>query len=297
MQLRNMKLMLVTLGAMSMVLTGCPEEMQTLTCTADADCLESELCHPTAKVCVQTCTSSADCPDTAKSCAAMGAGSSQMICQCSTDALCNQGRETADLACDPTSKVCVPKCTADADCAAGQTCDTTAGICKATAQTCNPANQPGTCSYGQVCSATANKCEAAPQGTCAEATGTGVPTWNQSGGTAPVIVSATAQRLASTNATNECANGVPAGLVTIRFYAPGGLTAHTSLSDLQNHVKFRNLSTGNFFGANFSRQDPPVNAVEGTMQIGIGCGNSTETAALYIANEAGQTSNVVCVSW
>jgi len=287
---------LVALGAMGLVQTACGTGTYDLTCSVDKDCLESELCHPDAKVCVQTCTSSADCPDS-RDCSALSPTNTQTICKCSTSQLCNRDREEADLACDPTYKVCVGKCSADADCAAGQTCDMTTSVCKAAAQTCNPANQPGTCSYGQVCSATANKCEAAPQGTCAEATGTGAPTWNQSGGTAPVIVSATAQRLATTNSSNECGGGAAAGLVTIRFYAPGGLTSHTTLVDLQNHVKFRNQSTGQFFGANFSRQDPPVNAVEGTMQVGIGCGNSTETAALYIANEAGQTSNVVCVSW
>jgi Cys-rich repeat protein len=293
MQLRNMKLMLVTLGAMSMVLTGCPEDMKALTCMENADCLESELCHPTAKVCVQTCTSSADCPDTAKTCAAM-TGSSQMICQCSTDALCNQGRETADLACDPTSKVCVPKCTADADCATGQTCDTTAGICKAAAQTCNPANQPGTCSYGQVCSATANKCEAAPQGTCSQATG--APAWNQTGGTAPVIVSVTATRLSTTNTTTQCGDGGPAGLVTIRFYAPGGLTTHTTLTDLQRHVKAKLNASASFVGPSFASKEPPANDTDDEMVVGF-CGPATAQGAIYIANEAGQTSNVPCVSW
>jgi hypothetical protein len=295
MQLRKMA---VLFAALSAVLTGCPEDTKNLTCTDDSECLESEICHPDAKVCVQTCTSSADCPDTAKTCEAVSASNTQKICKCSTDALCNQGREMQDLACDPTSKVCVPKCTANADCATGQTCDTTAGVCKpsgSTGTTCNPANQPGTCNYGQVCSSATNKCEAAPVGTCSEATG--APTWNQSGGTAPVIVSATAVRLSTTNSSNECANGDPAGLVTIRFYAPGGLTTHSDFSDLRDHVKFRLLNSGTFYGVNFARQLPTSGAVEGTMQIGIGCGNSTEQAAVYIANEAGQTSNVVCVTW
>ena len=151
MQLRNVKLMLAALGAMSMVLTGCPEDLKELTCTDNTQCLESEICHPDAKVCVQTCTSSADCPDTAKTCDVLSATNPQKICQCSTDALCNMDRDEQDLACAPDSRVCVPKCTADADCASGQTCDTTAGICKpsgSTGQTCNPTNQPDTCSYG-----------------------------------------------------------------------------------------------------------------------------------------------------
>jgi hypothetical protein len=297
MQLRNVKLMLAALGAMSMVLTGCPEDTKNLTCTDDTQCLESEICHPDAKVCVQTCTSSADCPDTAKTCAALSATNSQQICKCSTDALCNLGREEQDLACAPDSKVCAPKCTADVDCAEGQMCDTTAGVCKpsgSTGQTCNPANQPDTCSYGQVCSSATNKCEAAPQGTCTQATG--APAWNQTGGTAPVIVSATATALSTTNTTTQCGDGGPAGLVTIRFYAPGGLTTHTTLTDLQKHVKGKFNQSASFIGPGFAPQEPAANATEGVMVVGF-CGPATAQGAIYIANEAGQTSNVVCVSW
>jgi len=289
MQIRTMKLMLAVLGAMSMVLTGCPDGgREDLACTATTDCLEGEICHPSAKVCVQTCTTGGDCPESAKTCEAIGGGNTQMICKCSTDALCQRDERVADAS---TLKCLIPSGATNGVCApAGTTPVQTS---------CDPANQPGTCSYGQICAGTgtAAKCEAAPAGTCAQATG--APTWNQSGGTAPVIVSATAQFLSSTNASNECGQGVSAALITINYYAPGGLTTHTTFSDLQNHAKFR-LSTTNteFFGVNFSRQDPPAgNTVQGTMRVGIACGSSSKQAAIYIANEAGQTSNVVCVNW
>jgi hypothetical protein len=325
MQLRKMALMF---AAMGVVLAGCPGPDENETCSTNADCLDSEICNPAAGVCMATCNLAADCPDTAKNCEALGGtgpDAATKVCKCATGVnQCNLGRQEDDRVCSPDTGVCVTKCTMDTDCTTG-TCDTATGLCKTQAQdcvanpnlctggqvcnqttkqcetpqtkTCNPANQPDVCSYSQICSSTNNTCVAAPEGTCTEATASGAPTWNKAAGAAPVIVSATAQRLNSTDATDECAQGAAAGLITIRFYAPGGLTTHTTFSDLQNHVRFRVANSGQFFGANFARQRPTANAVEGTMQIGIGCGNSTETASIYLANEAGQTSNVVCVSW
>ncbi|QRO00990.1 hypothetical protein JRI60_19115 [Archangium violaceum] len=170
MQLRKMSLMLTVLGAVGMMLTGCGGDEQTLTCSADTDCLESEICHPNAKVCVQTCTAGADCPDTAKTCEALdtSSASSPKICKCSTDALCNTGRETADLTCSSAYKVCVPSgtaggCTTNADCASGQTCQ--AGVCKAptTGSTCSGEGK-STCNYGEYCSS--STCAAVPAPTC-----------------------------------------------------------------------------------------------------------------------------------
>jgi hypothetical protein len=173
MQLRKTFWMLTALSAMSLVMTGCPEDGGgSVTCSSDTDCLESEICHPTAKACVTTCTSSADCPDSAKTCAAVTTGSTTQVCQCSTDALCNTDRAEADLVCSTLDKVCAPKCAADLDCGTGRTCDTATGQCKAgptgvdcTFGSCTAANQ--------VCNSTTNKCEAAAtctgtaQGTCA----------------------------------------------------------------------------------------------------------------------------------
>ncbi|MDY7229822.1 hypothetical protein [Hyalangium rubrum] len=161
MQLRKTLWMLTALSAMSLVMTGCPEDGggDSLTCTSAADCLESEICHPTAKVCVQTCDSGSDCPDTAKTCKEVSTTDSTKVCQCATDTLCNTGRETADLVCSTLDKVCTEKCTSDAACGAGRTCDTATGQCKAgsTGPTCTY----GSCASGEVCGITSGKCEQA----------------------------------------------------------------------------------------------------------------------------------------
>lgn len=301
MQLRKMTLMLAVLGTMSMVLTGCPDGGRTsLVCEQDGDCNDGEICHPTAKVCAQTCTIGADCPESTRRCEAIGGGNTQMICKCDATANCAADeRVDAELVCNTTTgvNVCVTSCTADTDCATGQTCDTATGFCKGsggTGTSCDPATQPGICGYGQVCSSATSKCEAASQGTCSQATG--APAWVQTGSSAPVIVSVTASRLNTTNNTTQCGDGGPAGLVTINFYAPGGLTTHTTLSDLQKHVKAKLNASASFVGPSFASTEPAVNATQGSMVVGF-CGPSTATGAIYIANEAGQTSNVVCTSW
>lgn len=198
MQLRKMTLMLAALGAMGMMLTACGDEGRTsLTCSTNADCLESEICHPDAKVCVQTCTTSADCPNAAKTCEAVSASNTQLICKCSTDALCQSDERVSDastLVCSATAKVCVPKCSTDTDCSAGQTCDTSAGVCKpgtTTGNTCTGEGQ-STCSYGEFCSS--SKCAAVPAPTCANfdpAQGGRTPTFNAATSTGPIIYDVT----------------------------------------------------------------------------------------------------------
>jgi Cys-rich repeat protein len=169
MVLRSLKWMLTVLGAVSMMLVGCGGDEKGVTrCSQDTECLDSELCHPDAKVCVQTCTSSADCPEAAKNCEAVSATKTEMICKCSTSELCNRmsGAE-GNLVCADAHKVCVPKCTENSDCVAGQVCDTASGVCK---QETPPVNNTcsgegkSTCAHGQFCSS--NKCEAVPAPTC-----------------------------------------------------------------------------------------------------------------------------------
>jgi hypothetical protein len=155
MQLRKTLVMLTALSALSLVMTGCPsDETSSLTCSADTDCIESEICHPTAKVCVKTCTAGADCPSSAKTCAALSTTDSRLVCQCATDTLCNSDGAT-DLVCSNLDKVCAPKCTSDAACGTGRTCDTATGQCKAgsTGGTCSPA-----CGAGQVCDTSTRTC-------------------------------------------------------------------------------------------------------------------------------------------
>jgi Cys-rich repeat protein len=107
------------------------KEDRNLLCTSSVDCLDSELCHPTTKVCVRTCRASADCPDTARACDGVSATDSTKICHCTTDTLCNQDRQRADLVCSSLDTVCTPKCVTDADCGEGRVCDTATGQCKA----------------------------------------------------------------------------------------------------------------------------------------------------------------------
>ena len=195
MQLRKTIWMLTALSAMSLVMTGCPEDGETsTTCASSTDCLESEICHPTAKVCVTTCTAATDCPDTAKTCDAVSTTDTTKVCQCSTDALCNKDRETADLVCSTLDKVCTTKCTTDASCGTGRTCDTGTGQCKAgggnTGDSC-VGEGLSTCSYGQFC--TAGKCAAVPAPTCANFTpaqGGKTPVWTTSS-TGPIIYEVT----------------------------------------------------------------------------------------------------------
>ncbi|MFY0565959.1 hypothetical protein ACN28E_19230 [Archangium lansingense] len=170
MQLRKMTLMLAALGTMSLVLTGCPDGgRESLTCTETAECDTSEVCHPTAKVCVQTCTIGADCPESTRRCEEIGGGNNQKVCKCDATANCAADeRVNAELVCNTTSgvNVCVTKCAADTDCATGQTCDVATGFCKAgstTGQTCSGEGQT-TCSYGEFCSS--SKCAAVPAPTC-----------------------------------------------------------------------------------------------------------------------------------
>jgi hypothetical protein len=188
MQLRKTIWMLTALSAMSLVMTGCPEDGETsTTCSTNADCLESEICHPNAKVCVTTCASAADCPDTAKTCAAVSATDTTKVCQCSTDQLCNSGTDT-DLICSTLDKACVQKCTATS-CGTGRTCDTATGQCKAGGQSGDSCVGEGlsTCSYGQYC--TASKCTAVAAPTCDNfnpTKGGKQPVWTTSS-TGPII--------------------------------------------------------------------------------------------------------------
>ncbi|WP_309893298.1 hypothetical protein [Archangium sp.] len=201
MQIRTMKLMLAVLGAMSMVLTGCPDGgREDLACTATTDCLEGEICHPSAKVCVQTCTTGGDCPESAKTCEAIGGGNTQMICKCSTDALCQRDERVADastLVCNTASKVCAPPGTTP-----------TPTTCQGTSQS--------TCSYGQFCSGTT--CAAAPvaEATC-ENFSNNRPAWSPSTSNGPVIYSV--ERTGYQVNSSFCQAGAPdAFLVRVRAY-------------------------------------------------------------------------------
>ncbi|RKH70177.1 hypothetical protein D7X96_12640 [Corallococcus interemptor] len=175
-------------------------------CTEDADCLASEICHPTAKVCVQTCMSAADCPDSAKMCDALSATDSRQICKCATDVLCNEGRSTFDLVCSIQDAVCTPKCTADTECAEGQRCDTASGHCKVRGDSGVPCTGEGqsNCDYGtHYC--TTGICVPLVDPTCANYQN--FPNKDQLGTTGPILYDA--RRVSVSTDPAACGSATP----------------------------------------------------------------------------------------
>jgi len=253
MQLRKMAMMLTALGAMSVVLTGCPEGGgASTTCAANTDCLATEICHPDAKVCVQTCTAAADCPDTAKSCAALGGTSTEkdtLVCQCSTNELCNKDRATADQVCSTEYSICVTKCSTNTDCGTGNTCDTATGQCKpedTTGATCTGAGQ-STCSYGQFCSS--SKCEAVPAPTCDNfdpAKGGKTPVFNPATSTGPIIFEITQSSWGADSISPAfCGDGVDTAKIQVKAYQSGTNTFPAQKSALSGlfYVKVNGSQT------------------------------------------------------
>jgi len=193
MQLRKTLMMLTALSALSVVMTGCPgDEERILRCATDGECNQGEICHPTAKACVQTCATNDEC--STRKCEAVSTSVATKVCKCTTDQLCTSDLGT-ELLCSTLDTVCTPKCTADVDCGTGRTCDTATGQCKAgggnTGTTCTGEGQT-TCAYGQFCSA--SKCTAVPAPTCANfnpSQGGKTPVWNATSSTGPIIFDVT----------------------------------------------------------------------------------------------------------
>ncbi|QRK11960.1 hypothetical protein JQX13_19020 [Archangium violaceum] len=90
MQLRRMTRVLVVLGAMGLALTACKGGID-LSCSVDKDCLESELCHPDDKVCMQLCRSTDDCPESADTCEALTDTNASRVCKCKNPEGCRGG--------------------------------------------------------------------------------------------------------------------------------------------------------------------------------------------------------------
>jgi len=228
MQLRKMMLMLTALGAMSGFMAGCGDDGGggASTCTSNDQCdTETEICHPTAGVCVQTCDAGDECPDTAKTCAALGGtgpNAATKICQCSTDVLCNGGpdAETSDLVCSDLDNVCVTKCGSDDDCGEGRVCDTASGQCEEgedpTPTTCSGTGK-STCAYGDFCSGTT--CTDAPLAptTCQNFPANDRPAWDPASSNGPVIYEVS--RVAYQTGSSYCAASAPdAFIVRVRAY-------------------------------------------------------------------------------
>jgi hypothetical protein len=81
--------LLVALGTMGMMQTACGTGVYDLSCSVNKDCLESEICHPDQKLCVQICTTNAECPAEAKICKEISETNPQKICNCSTEECTN----------------------------------------------------------------------------------------------------------------------------------------------------------------------------------------------------------------
>jgi hypothetical protein len=289
MQLRKTIWMLTALSAMSLVMTGCPEDGETsTTCSTAADCLESEICHPTAKVCVTTCASTSDCPDTAKNCAAVSTTDTTKVCQCSTSELCNKDQET-DLVCSTLDKVCTEKCTATS-CGTGRTCDTATGQCKAGGQPGDSCVGEGlsTCSYGQYC--TASKCTAVAAPTCDNfnpAKGGKQPTWTTSA-TGPIIFEVAQVSFAA----DSFCSGDPTAKARVKAYTTG--TAFPASKDGLNALFYVRVNGTELGGKDLIRPSEYSVSADGktatfTMNFCPGATATTLSIGLYFTG-----GNEVC---
>ncbi|NOK09467.1 hypothetical protein [Corallococcus exercitus] len=218
MQLRKMMVMLAALSSMSLALTACGDDATTAeTCTSDTDC-SSNFCNTAAGVCMDTCESGSDCPDAEKNCAPLaGATNTAKVCQCQTNQLCNSGDSTT-LVCGTVSKRCEEPgsntgCTKDADCAAGNTCNTTTGVCSPAATTCSGEGQ-STCAYGSYCSGTT--CAQVPAPTCPNLQGKPAASFDPATGTGNIIYSVTKEIFGTACGTDTTAQTVKA---RVSFYS------------------------------------------------------------------------------
>ncbi|KFA90297.1 hypothetical protein [Archangium violaceum] len=94
MRLREMTWRFIAPCVVAMVLAACGSGGYDLTCAGAEDCLESELCHPTDKVCVQLCTTQEHCPLKAEACEALSDPSGPKICKCPAGTACVSDRES-----------------------------------------------------------------------------------------------------------------------------------------------------------------------------------------------------------
>ncbi len=178
-------LVAATAAGFALGFAGCGDTMpMPSTCTSDMQCSASQACHPILRTCVASCTGAVDCPDSSKTCATFGGLASgndagvRAFCQCATDALCERG--SAGQVCQPASKICGAKCTNNAGCPTGSTCDVMTGKCGGgtttdagttdagmgdggTVMDCTP----GSCMAPQICDPMSRRCAAA--GTCVAA--------------------------------------------------------------------------------------------------------------------------------
>ncbi|AKQ65113.1 hypothetical protein A176_002025 [Myxococcus hansupus] len=297
MQLRKMMLVLTALGAMSGLMAGCDDPATSQgSCSSNDECGETEICHPTAQVCVQTCNSGSDCPDTAKTCAPLGgtgANANTRICQCSTDVLCNggTGSSSTDLVCSDLDNVCVTRCTSNSECTGTRTCNTGTGQCEEgdtepePGQSCSGEGL-STCGYGLIC--TNSVCSEPPAPTCQNYTN--FPNKADLGTSGPIIYS-TALINAATDAF--CPSSQPKR-VRIRIKAYSNTPFPQTAAELSNFLYVQtdggrsnasiSSSSGNYTvtGTNRSNADIIVN-------LCVAANSTTNSAGFYFTD-----GNFVC---
>jgi hypothetical protein len=302
---KQMLLVLASVAGAAIVAASCGgDDNSNASCNSDSDCSSGQICHPLAKFCVKTCSQNSDCPDSENNCANLtlpsGQATTAKICQCTTDSACGGGTSI----CGSEDKVCEVKCTQDSDCKSGRTCTTATGQCtSAASNACNPNNAviganggPDTCHYGEVCS-TDNQCHAVQNGGCAQASaGTG-SNWTTADTSAPVITSVTPAGSSTSNPTTQCGDSGPMTIFTVDYYSAGGLTSQTAFAGWRLNMWSALNSATSFTNADFSGgESPPVGADFGEVKFGV-CGTQSGSAAVYVSNDAGKTSNTVCVSY
>jgi hypothetical protein len=180
MQLRKAMFAALFVAASGLVV-GCGEEGGggETACSDNSQCAATEICHPTADVCVTKCTGAADCPDTSKTCGTITVDGqeSESFCQCQTDQLCGGGLGSSTVCSDSEDKICAVQCS-EGTCGEGRTCNeqghcvTDAGVDPGA--TCeNTATEPNACAYGSFCSGDTGTgtCTAVAAPTCPNFTG------------------------------------------------------------------------------------------------------------------------------
>ena len=143
---------------------------------------------------------------------------------CTTKADCaGKDPKSTDLICSNLDRVCVTKCSSNADCGTGRTCNTGSGQCEQggggnTDGTCTGEGR-STCAYGQFCSnSTCTPAPVAP-GSC-EGFAFSRPSWDPASSTGPVIYQLSRVRYeVGYRSCNHPNSGMPdAFIVSVRAY-------------------------------------------------------------------------------
>jgi hypothetical protein len=246
MQLRKTNLLLAALFATGLMLTACGDDNGgdgNALCAQDSECGDNEICS--AGFCMQKCDSAADCPDTNKNCVAQSATSTQKVCKCQTDSLCQGDSGNADLKCDASSGAC-----------------TTTGTSNPTPTSCTGTGKD-VCAYGYEC--VSGTCTALATGTCSNIASAKEPTssyepktWTPTiSNQGPVIYEVT-QTTYATDASFCPSAGSYHVVARVNAYGNSGFTFPSTKTGL-----------GNFFYAQTSGQTQPVCTTDTTGCVGV----------------------------